>query len=100
VDEYLLPDGRRLLLLAEGRLVNLAAAEGHPPAVMDVSFAGQALCVEWLAANAGTLAPGVYDVPVEIDHGLAMLQLEAMGVRIDVLDPAQEAYLTSWRNGG
>jgi len=100
VDEYLLADGRRLLVLADGRLVNLAAAEGHPPAVMDVSYAGQALCVEWLAANAGTLAPGVYDVPAQIDHGLAMLQLEAMGVRIDSLDPAQEAYLTSWRNGG
>ncbi|MBA2389941.1 MAG: adenosylhomocysteinase [Geodermatophilaceae bacterium] len=100
VDEYLLADGRRLLVLAEGRLVNLAAAEGHPPAVMDVSFAGQALCVEWLAANAGTLIPGVYDVPAQIDHGLAVLQLAAMGVRIDTLDPAQEAYLTSWRYGG
>ncbi|MGI8530392.1 MAG: adenosylhomocysteinase [Geodermatophilaceae bacterium] len=100
VDEYLLAGGRRLLVLAEGRLVNLAAAEGHPPAVMDVSYAGQALCVEWLAANAGTLAPGVYDVPTEIDDGLAMLQLDAMGVRIDTLDTAQEAYLTSWRNGG
>lgn len=100
VDEYLLADGRRLLVLAEGRLVNLAAAEGHPPAVMDVSYAGQALCLEWLAANSDSLTPGVYDVPAEIDHGLAMLQLEAMGVRIDELDPAQEAYLTSWRNGG
>lgn len=100
VDEYLLADGRRLLVLAEGRLVNLAAAEGHPPAVMDVSFAGQALCVEWLTAHAGTLAPGVYDVPAEIDHGLAMLQLAAMRVRIDTLDAAQQAYLTSWRNGG
>jgi len=99
VDEYLFAGGRRLLVLAEGRLVNLAAAEGHPPAVMDVSFAGQALCVEWLAAHHDTLAPGVYDVPAEIDHGLATLQLEAMGVRIDALDAAQEAYLTSWRNG-
>ncbi|MBA2416297.1 MAG: adenosylhomocysteinase [Geodermatophilaceae bacterium] len=100
VDEYLMADGRRLLVLAEGRLVNLAAAEGHPPAVMDMSFAGQALCVEWLAINAAALLPGVYDVPAEIDYGLAMLQLAAMGVRIDTLDPAQEAYLTSWRNGG
>lgn len=100
VDEYLLASGRRLLVLAEGRLVNLAAAEGHPPAVMDVSYGGQALCVEWLAAHAGTLAPGVYDVPAEIDQGLARLQLAAMGVRIDELDRAQQAYLTSWRNGG
>ena len=100
VDEYLLADGRRLLVLAEGRLVNLAAAEGHPPAVMDVSFAGQALCTEWLAAHAGSLEPGLYDVPAAIDQGLALLQLAAMRVRIDRLDPAQEAYLTSWRHGG
>lgn len=99
VDEYLLADGRRLLVLAEGRLVNLAAAEGHPPAVMDVSFAGQALCIEWLARHAERLEPGVYDVPTELDRGLAQIQLAAMGVRIDSLDAEQEAYLTSWRTG-
>lgn len=97
VEEYLLADGRRLLVLAEGRLVNLAAAEGHPPAVMDVSYAGQALCVEWLARHADSLAPAVYDVPPGIDHGLARLQLSAMGIRIDTLDPGQQDYLTSWR---
>lgn len=97
VDEYLLTDGRRLLVLAEGRLVNLAAAEGHPPAVMDVSYAGQALCLEWLARNAPGLPAGVYDVPSAIDRGLAELQLAAMGIRIDHLDGDQEAYLTSWR---
>ncbi len=99
VDEYLLADGRRLLVLAEGRLVNLAAAEGHPAAVMDVSFAGQALCVEWLAQHAGSLEPGVYDVPPAIDRGLAELQLAAMGIRIDRLDHEQQTYLTSWRQG-
>lgn len=99
VDEYLMPDGRRLLVLADGRLVNLAAAEGHPPAVMDVSFAGQAMCIEWLAAHPGELAPGVHDVPAEIDRGLARLQLDAMGIRIDAPSPAQLSYLTSWRNG-
>ncbi len=99
VDEFTLPDGRRLYLLAEGRLVNLAAAEGHPAAVMDMSFANQALCVEWLAQSAGELAPQVYPVPEEIDRQVAALKLEAMGVRIDQLTPEQRRYLESWEEG-
>jgi len=98
-DEYVFADGRRLILLAEGRLVNLGAAEGHPAAVMDMSFADQALTAEWLVANAGELAPGVYDVPVEIDKEVARLKLAAMGVAIDTLTPAQEDYLSSWEHG-
>jgi len=98
-DEYVLPDGRRLLLLAEGRLVNLTAAEGHPAAVMDMSFAAQALAVAWLARERAGLAPGVYDVPEEIDAEVARLKLDAAGVRIDVLTPEQEDYLRSWRIG-
>jgi adenosylhomocysteinase len=99
VDEYRLPDGRRLFLLAEGRLLNLAAAEGHPAAVMDMSFANQALSVEYLARGEQALAPDVYPVPAAIDAAVARLKLEAMGVRIDVLTPAQERYLTSWQEG-
>ncbi|MDR7607236.1 MAG: adenosylhomocysteinase [Armatimonadota bacterium] len=99
VEEFTLPDGRRLYLLAEGRLVNLAAAEGHPAAVMDMSFANQALCVEWLVRSAGELAPRVYPVPEEIDRQVATLKLEAMGVRIDQLTPEQRRYLESWEEG-
>lgn len=98
-DEYVLPDGRRLLLLAEGRLVNLTAAEGHPAAVMDMSFAAQALAVAWLARERAGLAPGVHAVPEEIDAEVARLKLDAAGVRIDVLTPEQEDYLRSWRIG-
>jgi adenosylhomocysteinase len=94
-DEYLLADGRRLLLLAEGRVVNLVAAEGNPPQVMDVSFAGQALVLAWLA-TAGLLA-GVHAVPAEIDEQIARLTLESSGARIDALTPAQREYLNSWR---
>ncbi|WP_133741932.1 adenosylhomocysteinase [Actinorugispora endophytica] len=96
-DEYVLEDGRRLVLLAEGRLVNLGAAEGHPAAVMDMSFAVQALTVAWLAGNHADLAPGVVEVPAEIDTEVARLELRALGVRIDDLTPAQEDYLSSWR---
>jgi len=99
VEEFTLPDGRRLYLLAEGRLVNLAAAEGHPAAVMDMSFANQALCVEWLARGAGELAPQVYPVPETIDRQVASLKLEAMGVRIDELTADQRRYLESWEEG-
>jgi adenosylhomocysteinase len=95
VDAYLLPDGRRLLLLAEGRLVNLAAADGHPAAVMDVSFAVQALTVEWLA-SAG-LEPGVHDVPGALDREVARTKLAALGVGLDVLTPDQDRYLSTWR---
>jgi adenosylhomocysteinase len=98
-DEYLLADGRRLLLLAEGRVVNLVAAEGNPPQVMDVSFAGQALVLAWLATAAAGLPAGVHAVPAEIDEQIARLTLESSGARIDTLTPAQREYLNSWRQG-
>jgi adenosylhomocysteinase len=98
-DEYILDDGRRLVLLAEGRLVNLAAAEGHPAAVMDMSFADQALTCAWLAGACEELAPGVYDVPAEIDAEVARLKLASMAIEIDALTAAQEDYLSSWRHG-
>jgi adenosylhomocysteinase len=98
-DEYVLHDGRRLLLLAEGRLVNLTAAEGHPAAVMDMSFSAQALAVAWLARERLRLAPGVYDVPSDIDAEVARLKLAATGIGIDLLTPGQEDYLRSWRFG-
>jgi adenosylhomocysteinase len=99
VDEYRLADGRRLRLLGEGRLVNLAAAEGHPAAVMDMSFANQALSVEWLVAHHAELGPAVYPVPEEIDREVARLKLRAMGIEIDTLTPEQEEYLRSWQQG-
>jgi adenosylhomocysteinase len=99
VDEYTLPDGRRLNLLGEGRLVNLAAAEGHPAAVMDMSFANQALAVEWLVRQRGGLDSRVYPVPAEIDKEVARLKLRAMGVEIDELTAEQDAYLHSWQQG-
>jgi adenosylhomocysteinase len=99
VDEYRLADGRRLHLLAEGRLVNLAAAEGHPAAVMDMSFANQALSVEWVVKNRGLLSPGVYPVPAEIDGEVATLKLRAMGIEIDQLTTEQQEYLRSWEQG-
>ena len=98
-DEYILPGGRRLLLLAEGRLVNLVAAEGHPPAVMDLSFASQALATAWLAGHHDGLAPGVHDVPGEIDTEVARLALASLGVDIDALTMRQQEYLESWRHG-
>ena len=99
VQEYRLGDGRRLHLLAEGRLINLAAAEGHPAAVMDMSFANQALCAAYMARKASTLEPRVYDVPDEIDKEVARLKLDAMGIGIDTLTPEQERYLSSWEEG-
>src|SRR5690242_19822 len=96
-DEYTLPDGRRVVLLAEGRVVNLVAAEGNPPQVMDVSFAGQALVLRWLARDHESLAAGVHDVPRAIDEEIARLTLEATGARIDTLTDAQRDYLNSWR---
>jgi adenosylhomocysteinase len=98
-DEYVLADGRRVLLLAEGRLVNLGAAEGHPAAVMDMSFSDQALTAEWLAAHQAELRPGVIEVPEEIDKEVARLKLASMGIEIDVLTKAQAEYLTSWEHG-
>ena len=99
VDEYTLADGRRLHLLGEGRLVNLAAAEGHPAAVMDMSFANQALSVEWIVKNRDGLTAQVYGVPVDIDREVARLKLAAMGVEIDELTEEQAAYLSSWEHG-
>ncbi len=99
VDEYRMADGRRLHLLGEGRLVNLAAAEGHPAAVMDMSFANQALSVEWLARHHAQLGPQVYPVPEEIDQEVARLKLLAMGIGIDALTPEQKEYLRSWEQG-
>jgi adenosylhomocysteinase len=99
VDEYTLPDGRHLYLLAEGRLVNLSAAEGHPSAVMDMSFANQALCAEYMLSHAEELERIVYEVPGEIDEQIADLKLRAMGIEIDELTPEQEEYLASWELG-
>jgi adenosylhomocysteinase len=99
VEEHTLADGRRLHLLGEGRLVNLAAAEGHPAAVMDMSFANQALSVEWLVQHHADLQPQVYPVPAEIDEEVARLKLRGMGAEIDELTPEQEAYLASWEEG-
>jgi adenosylhomocysteinase len=99
VDQYWLPDGRRIHLLGEGRLVNLAAAEGHPASVMDMSFANQALGAVYMLRNADKLEKKVYVIPEEVDQEIARLKLEAMGVRIDTLTPDQERYLTSWQEG-
>ena len=99
VDEYTMHDGRRIFLLAEGRLVNLAAAEGHPSAVMDMSFANQALSAEYIIRNAEKLDRAVYPVPEEIDQEIARIKLDAMGIEIDVLTPQQEKYLNSWEEG-
>jgi len=99
VQEYRHGDGRRLYLLAEGRLINLAAAEGHPAAVMDMSFANQALCAEYIAKNASTLERKVYDVPADIDAEVARLKLHAMGIAIDTLTEEQQRYLSSWEEG-
>ena len=98
-DAYQLPDGRRLLLLAEGRVVNLVAAEGHPPQVMDLAFGIQALALAWLADNAEKLSADVHPVPPELDAEAARLVLAASGARIDSLTDAQRAYLASWRTG-
>jgi adenosylhomocysteinase len=99
VEEFTQEDGRRLYVLGEGRLVNLAAAEGHPAAVMDMSFANQALSVEHLVREGRRLERRVYRVPVDIDRAIARLKLASMGVQIDALTPAQQAYLGSWTHG-
>ena len=99
VDEYVMPDGRPIVLLADGRLVNLSCAEGHPANVMDMSFANQALGAEYMVAHASEMAPAVYDVPQEIDANIASVKLETLGVRIDTLTPEQEQYLNSWQMG-
>ncbi|MDD1766537.1 MAG: adenosylhomocysteinase [Candidatus Methanomethyliaceae archaeon] len=99
VDEYTLKDGRKLYLLAEGRLVNLAAAEGHPSEVMDMSFANQALAVEYLLKNSKRLKAKVYDVPKEIDFSIAKLKLDVMGIKIDTMTKEQERYVKGWSEG-
>ena len=99
VDEYEMPNGNRVYVLGEGRLINLAAAEGHPASVMDMSFATQALASEWAIKNKGNLAVKVENVPREIDELVASLKLASMGVRIDVLTPEQAEYLSSWQHG-
>lgn len=99
VDEYVMPSGKKVFVLGEGRLINLAAAEGHPASVMDMSFANQAMSVEYLVANYKTLEKRVYAVPVELDRKVAAMKLGAMGARIDALTAEQEAYLTSWSEG-
>lgn len=99
VDEYVYPDGRHVYLLAEGRLVNLSAAEGHPASVMDMSFANQALAAEYMQNNARNMEPRVYTLPAELDREIARIKLGAMGVRFDTLTPEQEKYLSSWESG-
>jgi adenosylhomocysteinase len=99
IEQFTLPDGRRISLLGEGRLINLAAAEGHPSAVMDMSFANQALCAEYIVQHASELTKTVYPVPQEIDKRIAALKLDAMGIQIDVLTPEQARYLVSWQEG-
>jgi adenosylhomocysteinase len=99
VEQFTLADGRQISLLAEGRLVNLAAAEGHPSAVMDMSFANQALCAEYIVQHAEELERTVYPVPEAIDRKIASLKLNAMGIEIDVLTPEQTRYLASWDEG-
>lgn len=99
VEEYTLKDGRRIHILGEGRLINLAAAEGHPASVMDMSFANQALSLEYMVQHASEMEKKVYGVPEVIDRNIARLKLEAMGVSIDTLTPEQEKYLKSWEHG-
>jgi adenosylhomocysteinase len=99
LEEYHLTDGRRILVAAEGRLVNLGAAEGHPADVMDMSFSNQALAAEWLVANEGRLDPGIYTLADEIDRHVATIKLEALGGGLEKLTPEQEAYLSGWQEG-
>ena len=99
MDEYVTQDDRRIFILGEGRLINLASAEGHPASVMDMSFANQALTLEYLVKNAAKLEKRVYSVPEEIDKKIAELKLAAMGIHIDTLTPEQVKYLASWQEG-
>ncbi|MBU1120554.1 adenosylhomocysteinase, partial [Candidatus Micrarchaeota archaeon] len=99
VEEYILKDGKRIFLLGEGRLINLVAAEGHPPTVMDMSFANQSLCAEYVAKNKGKLEKKVYPVPEEIDEKISALKLKTMEIKIDELTEKQKKYLASWEEG-
>ncbi|MDX2215075.1 MAG: adenosylhomocysteinase [Oculatellaceae cyanobacterium bins.114] len=98
-EEYRLSTGKSVIVLGEGRLINLAAAEGHPSAVMDMSFANQALACEYLVQNKGKLAPGLHSIPVEVDKEIARLKLQAMGIAVDSLTPEQIEYINSWTSG-
>jgi adenosylhomocysteinase len=99
VEEYSKKDGKSVIVLGEGRLINLAAAEGHPASVMDMSFANQALSAEYLVKNKGTLPAGVHVLPAEVDQEIASLKLRAMGVSIDTLTPEMLEYMSSWETG-
>jgi adenosylhomocysteinase len=99
VEEFTLPGGKRIFVLGEGRLINLAAAEGHPACVMDMSFANQSLGSEYLVQNGRALERKVYTIPKVIDEQIARLKLKAMGLRIDLLTPEQRKYLASWELG-
>jgi adenosylhomocysteinase len=98
-EEYKLKNGKSVVVIGEGRLVNLAAAEGHPSAVMDMSFANQAMACEYLVKNKGQLAPGLYSIPTEVDQDIARLKLQAMGIAIDAMTDAQIEYVNSWTAG-
>ena len=99
VEQYTLKNGRKINLLGDGRLINLAAAEGHPASVMDMSFANQALGVEYMLKNYKTLKPNVYTIPEDVDREIARLKLLSMGVKVDVLTEEQAKYLSSWEEG-
>jgi adenosylhomocysteinase len=99
VEEFRLTDGRRIYLLGDGRLINLAAAEGHPASVMDMSFANQALGAEFMVSQGASLERRVYTIPADIDAEIARLKLRAMGIEIDTLTPEQQTYLKSWQEG-
>ena len=98
-EQYVLSNGKSVIVLGEGRLVNLAAAEGHPSAVMDMSFANQALACEYLVKNKGKLAPGIHSIPETLDKDIARLKLKAMGLELDSLTPEQQIYINSWTVG-
>jgi adenosylhomocysteinase len=99
IEEYTLPSGTRINVLSEGRLINLAAAEGHPSSVMDMSFANQALAAEYLVKHSNSLAKGVFPVPEAIDRRIAELKLQALGITVDTLTDKQQEYLASWESG-
>jgi len=99
LEEFTLPGGKRVLVVAEGRLVNLGAAEGHPADVMDLSFSDQAIAAEWIVENADSLEPKVYRLPDELDAEVARLKLESMGASLEMLTDAQANYLASWEHG-
>ena len=99
MDEYKLKGGRRIYVIGEGRLVNLAAAEGHPPSVMDMSFATQALATEYCVKNKGKLTPAVHPVPVEVEQFVARHKLASMGIQIDELTTSQKKYMSGWEQG-